>query len=205
MPVPLRGSDVETPEPPERSVVDAEIGAELASDDEIIGAAIERCRAVGAVRVRRLRDVTLRACDLANLVCTDLGATRVELRDCRLTGVDVSGATLCDVRCVDCQIGLARAFGTRLERCWFECCDLREADFEEAQLKGVVFRGCDLRQARFASSRLGETDFRGSRVDGLVVNPDLLRGAVIAPEQADIFAAAMGLRVEPMPEDEHPS
>ncbi len=190
----LRSTDVEAPEPAERSVVDAEIGA----DEEVLGKSFERCRAAGAVRVRRLRDVTLRACDLANLVCIDLGVTRVELRDCRLTGIDVSGATLRDVRCVDCQIGLARAFGTRLERCWFENCDLRESDFDGATLAGVVFRGCDLRQARFASSRLGETDIRGSRIDGIVVDPGLLRGAVIAPEQADVFAAAMGMRVLPV-------
>lgn len=192
---PLRSADIEAPEPAERAVTDQLIGG----DDESINVAFERCRPDPVFATKRLRDATLRACDLSNMRCTDLIATRVELRDCRLVGIDVSGATLRDLRCTDCQISLARAFGTTLERCWFENCDLRECDFDEATLAGVVFRSCDLRQARFASSKLDQTDVRGSRVEGIVVHPDLLRGAVIAPEQADVFAAAMGLRVEPMP------
>ena len=192
---PLHSADVEAPEPAERVVADGEVG----SDEEIVGVTFERCRPASELRVRRLRDVTLRACDLSNLACIDLSVARVELRDCRLVGIDVSGGLLRDLRCVDCQISLGRAFGTSLVRCWFECCDLSECDFDEASLSGVVFRGCDLRRTRFVSSRLGETDLRGSRVDGIAVNPDLLRGTLIAPEQADVFAAAMGLRVEPLP------
>ena len=188
---PLNRTDVEAPEPAERTVADQLVGG----DDESVNVAFERCRPDASFNTKRLRDATLRACDLSNTRCTDLVATRVELRDCRLVGIDVSGATLRDIRCTDCQISLARAFGTTLERCWFESCDLRECDFDEATLAGVVFRNCDLRQARFASSRLGQTDVRGSRVEGIVVHPDLLRGAVIAPEQANVFAAAMGLRV----------
>ncbi|MEL6797511.1 MAG: pentapeptide repeat-containing protein [Planctomycetota bacterium] len=195
MKAPLAHDAVERPEPAERTLANQLIGG----DDESISVAFERCRPEPAFRTKRLRDATLRACDLSNTRCTDLVATRVELRDCRLVGIDVSGATLRDIRCTDCQISLARAFGTTLERCWFENCDLRECDFDEATLAGVVFRNCDLRQARFASSKLGQTDVRGSRVEGIVVHPDLLRGAMIAPEQADVFAAAMGLRVEPMP------
>lgn len=194
---PLQQSDVEAPESAERTITDQPIGA----DDEAVGIAFDRCRLGASFTTQRLRDASLRACDLSNARCVDLIASRVELHDCRLVGIDVSGGSLRDVRCTDCQISLARAFGTTLERCWFQNCDLRECDFEEATLAGVAFRNCDLRQARFASSTLGQTDFRGSRVEGIVVHPDLLRGAVIAPEQADVFAAAMGLRVEPMPNE----
>ncbi|MEL6498909.1 MAG: pentapeptide repeat-containing protein [Planctomycetota bacterium] len=195
MRAPLTRDDIEAPAPAERMVADQLIG----NDTEETDVSFQRCRADAEFSVKRLRDATIRACDLSNTRCTDLVATRVELHDCRLVGIDVSGATLRDLRCTDCQISLARAFGTTLERCWFENCDLRECDFDEATLAGVVFRKCDLRQTRFASSKLGQTDVRGSRVEGIVVHPDLLRGAVIAPEQADVFAAAMGLRVEPMP------
>ncbi|MEO1534536.1 MAG: pentapeptide repeat-containing protein, partial [Planctomycetota bacterium] len=165
---PLRSADIEAPEPAECTVVDQLVGGDV----ESTSVAFERCRPDAAFRTKRLRDATLRACDLSNTRCTDRIATRVELQDCRLVGIDVSGATLRDLRCTDCQISLARAFGTTLERCWFENCDLRECDFDEATLAGVVFRNCDLRQVRFASSKLGQTDVRGSRVDGIVVHPD---------------------------------
>lgn len=194
---PLRSIEVEAPEVAECAVANAAAGG----DEEAVSVRYERCRAEGSLAVRRLRDVTLRACDLSNASCTDLIATRVELVDCRLIGFDVSGGVLRDVRAVGCQIHMGRAFGTRFERCWFQSCDFREADFDDAQLDRITFRDCDLRDTRLASSHLGQTDVRGSRIEGIVVNPEHLGGAVIAPEQADVFAAALGLRVEPIGEE----
>jgi len=188
-------SQIERPEDPESS----HIGAPINPADEIVRQSFERCTLTGSHSALVLRDLTLDTCDLGNASLLDLKATRLELRGCRLTGVDISGAVLRDIRFFDCQIRLGRAFAARFERCWFERCDLREAEFEESKFDRITFRDCDLRSARLLRSPLGTTDFRGSRIDGLGVSPDQLAGAIIAPEQADIFAEAMGLRVLPMP------
>ncbi|RNC80586.1 MAG: pentapeptide repeat-containing protein [Phycisphaera sp.] len=195
---PLKQAEVEAPEEAERSLTGVDIDP---ASNEIKLHTFRTSRLIGSHPNLIARDATLETCDLRNSALMDLRASRVVLRDCQLLGVDVSGATLRDLVCINCQIKLGRAFGVKFERCWFENCDLRETEFEESRFERIAFRGCDLRQARLLRSPLRHVDFRGSRVEGIAVGPEELLGAVITPDQADTFAAAMGLRVLPMPDE----
>ncbi len=195
---PLRQCEVEPPEESERTLSNEALGAE----PEIVCLNLSRCRLIGAHPRFSLRDVAAEACDARNASLVDVVGSRLVLRDCQLLGVDVSGGVLRDVVLIDCQLRMARAFGARFERCWFQNCDLREAEFEESRFDRVAFRGCDLAGARLMRSNLGQADFRGSRVEGLAVSPDRLTGAIISGEQADVFAAAFGLRVLPINPEE---
>jgi hypothetical protein len=44
-------------------------------------------------------------------------------------------------------------------------------------------------------ARLEAADFRGSQVEGLVANAEDLRGAIVDPAQAMVFAELMGLKI----------
>jgi uncharacterized protein YjbI with pentapeptide repeats len=44
-------------------------------------------------------------------------------------------------------------------------------------------------------ARLEGADFRGSRVEGLLATASDLKGAIVDPAQARIFAEIMGLRI----------
>lgn len=195
---PMRQTEIDAPEDAEQLFTGIDI---VPVGNEIKLHTYMTSRLAGSHPKLIVRDATLETCDLRNTALMDLQASRIVLCDCQLLGVDVSGATLRDLVCINCQIKLGRAFGTKFERCRFENCDLREAEFEESRFERVTFRGCDLRQSRLLRSPLRHVDFRGSRVEGIAVGPDQLRGAVITPDQADVFAAAMGLRVLPMPDE----
>ncbi|MEM1330832.1 MAG: pentapeptide repeat-containing protein [Planctomycetota bacterium] len=190
---PLRKRDIEHPGEPHAHRRDQTLGADL----EITDLAAERCVLARDSAVRAVRDAELRACDLSNGRLVDLVAARVGVSDSKLIGLDVSGGSVRDAQIAGSVCRDLRCFATTFTRVWFERCDLRGADFDAARLHRVVFRDCDLREARFPACDLGEVDLRGSRVEGLVVDPARIRGAVIAPEQADVFAAAIGLRVHP--------
>jgi len=191
---PLRQSEVESPEDAERSLTN-EI---IESESELARTKYSRCRLVGDHPKLKVRDVTFETCDARNASLVDVVGTRLILRDCQLLGIDVSGGVLRDVVLVGCQLRMARAFGASFERCWFEGCDLREAEFEESRFDRVAFRDCNLAGARLLRSPLASVDFRGSRVEGLAVSSDRLTGAVITGDQADVFAAAFGIRVLPI-------
>ena len=195
---PLRQAEIEAPADAERSLSNETLEA----SDELGLVSLMRCRVVGDYPKLVLRDVVAEVCDARNASLVDVVGTRLVLRDCQLLGVDISGGLLRDAVLINCQLRMARAFGASFERCWFEGCDLREAEFEESKFDRVTFRGCDLVGARLLRSGLGSVDFRGSRVEGLAVSPDRLAGAVISSEQADVFAAAFGLRVLPINPDE---
>lgn len=168
-------------------------------DERVQGISFDRV-SFDRARVRNTRlarlhltDVRLAGCDLANSSCTGSSVRRAELDDCRLTGFGFSESTVDDVLFVDCKVGLAVFHHTRFSNCRFERCDLRGADFEGSDLRRVAFRDCDLREARMVDARLGGTDFRGSRVEGMLVGPGGLGGAVIDPSQAVDFAVLAGL------------
>jgi uncharacterized protein YjbI with pentapeptide repeats len=191
---PLTKAEVVAPDQAETS----HKGVQIEPDEDIVRQSLTRCTLAGTHLRLTLRDLTLETCDLRNSVLDSAVGSRLVLRECQLVGVDISGGSLRDAVFINCQIKLGRAFGAMFERCWFEGCDLREAEFEESKFDRVTFRGCDLRGSRLLRSPLRTVDFRGSRVDGIAVSPDLLAGAVIAGEQADVFAAAMGLKILPM-------
>lgn len=191
---PLAREGVEAPAEAERHVSD-----ETISFGALVPTNYTRCALSEKHSGVECRDTSLATCDLRNAQLVDLRARRLVLNDCQLVGIDVSGAALSDVVCMGSRVHLGRAMGAKLTRCWFENCDMREAEFEESALEQVTFRGCDLRGARLMRSKLRDVDVRGSLVEGLGVGPDQLRGLVVSPEQTVVFAELAGLRVFPTP------
>lgn len=146
-----------------------------------------------------VRDTVIEAGDLSNAVLADANMRRITGQGLGAVGLDVSGSRLEDIRLSGCKLRLARGLGASLTRCVFEGCDFREADLEGATFDRVVFRGCDLSEARLTGVDMGRCDLRGSKVEGLVVSPERLRGAMVDPAQLPTFAAALGLRVADIP------
>lgn len=201
LPEHLEALDPDRAAPPheffEHSVADATL---LSSAGEPLSITSSRVRSssLGGARLESLTDSVLEHCDCANAEWSDARFRRVELRECRGTGLGLGNATLTDVVFADCKLNLACLIGATLDRVRFERCDLREADFDGAELGGVVFRECELGGARLVRTRLAGVDLRGSRLSGIVLSPELAAGCTIDEAQAGTFAAALGFRVTPL-------
>jgi uncharacterized protein YjbI with pentapeptide repeats len=141
--------------------------------------------------LRRVRGVGVQLSDAALLDCRidepRLGAVaaygstwrRVTVRGGKVDFLNLRGATLREVRFVDCV--------------------LLEPDFGGATLKDVTFDGCTLTAPQWSGATLSTVDLSGAR---LVAPLGLtsLRGATISRLQlldlADAFADQLGVRVE---------
>jgi uncharacterized protein YjbI with pentapeptide repeats len=146
--------------------------------------------------------------DLVDVVATDLdwaneraprsSVQRVELRRCRLTGVELAEATLRDVVLDECRVDLVNLRHARLERVVFRDCRMTECDFYESSLKDVLFERCELREATFSGCRLQRVELRGCDLAG-VRGADALRGARMpwgdVVENAVLFATALGIEI----------
>jgi uncharacterized protein YjbI with pentapeptide repeats len=53
----------------------------------------------------------------------------------------------------------------------------------------------NLKNVDMTGAKLDEADFRGSRVEGLVATAADLKGAIVDPAQAMIFAELFGLKI----------
>ncbi len=143
-------------------------------------------------------DCLLHDCDMANLDARGASWRRVGLTGGRMTGCNLSEATLVDVSIENCRSDLVALAASRLERVRFTSCNLSQADLQEARLRSVAFEDCDLREADLSRARFDDVELRGCQLEGI-------RGAekmdgigmpwtdVVA--NAGLFAAACGVKV----------
>ena len=182
------------------------------ADRLIAGARIEN-RAAGTLRIESSllegvslagsrfasilwKDVRLVRCDLANLDTRYLTLTRVELVDCRMTGFRAGEAECQDVLVSAGDQRHCQFRFSKFKSAEFDSCNFEEADFQGTDLSGSIFRKCILRNAEMSKVKLVNADLRGSLVEGLRMNAEDVRGAVVDPSQAMIFAALLGIRIE---------
>lgn len=119
------------------------------------------------LRGARIVDTAFERCDLAGARIDEATLTRVEFRECRMSGVQFNASRLGDVRFVGCRLDGANFRMVVGDRLWFEDCDLVGAEFFAAQVAGARFDGCRLTGTDFAQARIPDPSLVGSVVDGI--------------------------------------
>jgi uncharacterized protein YjbI with pentapeptide repeats len=145
-----------------------------------------------------LIDVVAENRDWSNTRAARSSLRRVELRLCRLTGVELAESELVDVVFVDCRLDLAGLRFAKLERVVFRDCRMTECDLYGATLEDVVFERCELRQASLAEVTVRRVDVIGCELAGLQ-GAEALRGARMpwddVLQNGPVFAAALGIEM----------
>ncbi|WP_244431659.1 pentapeptide repeat-containing protein [Segniliparus rugosus] len=155
---------------------------------------------VGATLAQfRLLDVELVRCDLSGGVWDSASLERVVFRDCRMTGLALSGAALTDVRIEGCGAELMSLRMAKARRLHVESSMLRGADWNEAALAQSRLVHSDLRGASFQRAQLQDVSLHGSKLDD-IAGAGSLRGARVSPDQAimlgGLLLAEAGIEVE---------
>lgn len=145
-----------------------------------------------------LRDAVVENADWSNGRASRSTWTRVELRLCRLTGIELGESALTDVVFADCRLDLAGLRFAKLERVVFRDCRMAEADLHAATLKDVRFERCELRQARLDGMRIERVELVGCDLAG-AAGVEALRGARMPWDDvlanAPAFAQALGIEI----------
>jgi uncharacterized protein YjbI with pentapeptide repeats len=145
-----------------------------------------------------LVDVVAADLDWAGRRASGFSARRVELRRCRLTGVDLWEAMIGDVTFEECRLDLAALRHAKLERVVFCDCRMSECDLYGASLNDVLFERCELRGATFSAASLQRVELRGCDLTGLR-GAEALRGARMPWDDiignAALFAAVAGVEI----------
>ena len=174
---------------------------ELAADRQLEEIALAGTALDGAdLRGLRLVDIRGERISATSGDWRGAGLLRVELREARLTGLDLGEAKLREVRFAGCKLDYANFRFAAVEYVSFEDCVLSRADFQGAELDSVRFAGCQLGEADFTKATLDRVDFRGSDVAGLGGSLLGLRGAIVDSLQlmdlSPQLAAELGIVVE---------
>ena len=143
----------------------------------------------------KLKDVQLIECDFANAEATAPKILRTEFLNCRLTGFHMPEADCQHVLISEGDAAFSQFRFSIFKTTEFNACNFTEADLQSADLRGAILKGCNFTQAEMTGAKLDGADFRGSRVEGLTANAEDLKGAIVDPAQAMIFAELMGLKI----------
>jgi uncharacterized protein YjbI with pentapeptide repeats len=180
--------------------LDGEVYGGAATGLEVEQSRLTKVR-LGGVQLSKgtFLDCELRQCDLANLHADGCGLRRVELVDCRGTGLIYIDGGVRDVTFRDCRLDLSTWRATKFTKAAFIGCDLRGADFMGADLRGVLFQDCDLTAAQMSNAKLAGARFANCDLVGLGGVASLAGATVQADDLAaltELLAKALGITVE---------
>lgn len=169
------------------------------ADDRLANGRIERSvldavRLIGADASSLLvRACDLQRCDLSGATMEAASLIRCRIDGCKLTGSTLDRAILRDTVFMECRADLLRLQHAQLEHVRFERCQLRSAFFNGASMPKTVFEECDLTDADFSGADISDSDLRRSRIEGIRIAPDQLRGVIVSHDQALYLAGLLGL------------
>jgi len=148
-----------------------------------------------SLRKLRLMDVRLIECDFANAEAIGLKAVRAEFINCRLTGLRAIESEWQDLLISEGDASFAQFRLGTFKTTEFNGGNFAETDFHGCDLRGALLKSCEFNNADMTGAKLEGADFRGSRVEGLMALAADLKGAIVDPTQAMVFAELLGLKI----------
>src|SRR5690625_3016501 len=143
-----------------------------------------------------LTDVVFENCDLSNADFMGANIHRVEFRDCKMLGINLSESSLRNVLFDHCILNLS-AFGfSSLRQVRFDDCSLKNADCYECKFTKVSFDQSDLNDVNFFNTPLKGIDLSPAQFERLSVSLEDLAGCEVSKDQAIGFAAMIGLKIK---------
>src|SRR5262249_41883690 len=143
----------------------------------------------------RIRDAVLHTCDLSNLALVEPSLIRVELRDCRVSGLTFEGGRFEDVAFYGCRGEMVSWIDVRGTRLAISECEWPDADFRATAFTVLLISGSELPRSQWTGARLASTRLAATGLDsvsgaaglaGASIDFQTLQTATLA------FAAALG-------------
>ena len=127
-------------------------------------------------------------CDLSQASIRTLLNTRLD--GCKLTGTDLSGATVQDVVFTRCRLRLINLRMAQLRRVRFDNCTFDDVDCYELQAEDVEFEATALNEVNIDRLRASRVDLRGATALTLS-GVGSLSGCLIAEQQVPALAYSL--------------
>lgn len=140
-------------------------------------------------------DMKISECNMANANAFQSNWLRVQIYDCKLTGLKLNASILEDVYFKNSNSQLMQIRFAKTKRVIFESCNLKGCDFTNTDLTECQFLNCDLSEAEFSGSVLKGTDLRGSNLEKIKIGTREIKGAIVNTSQALFLSGLLGIDI----------
>lgn len=141
-------------------------------------------------------DVVFMECDLSNCDFSDGYFNRCEFRSCKGLGASMQNARLQNVGFYEGNFRYANFNGSKWKAAEVAGTDMNSANLAECTLTDVGLDKAGLEGASFFKTPLAGMDFTTSRIDGIVLSGEELRGAAVNLFQAAELAKLFGIIIK---------
>lgn len=149
-----------------------------------------------ALNLVELTDARFENCDLSNADFSGAIIHRTEFLNCKLVGLNLSDATLQNVYMEGCNGKFALMSYTRMKRVIFKDSNFENGNFQNSNFEKVQFKECNFRLGQVSGTSLSGMDLSNCNLEGLGIQLENLKGAIVSPMQAIDFSKLLGLVVK---------
>jgi len=140
-----------------------------------------------------LIDVIFEKCDLSNVDFNEAIMHRVEMKDCKIVGINLMGATLRNVLFDHCYGDYATFRNANCKQVKFHNSSLVNADFYTSTLLNVYFSNSSLNEIQLSGTKLAGIDLSSCEFRKIGVTMEDVQGCIVSPQQAVGFSKLFGL------------
>ena len=140
-------------------------------------------------------DAVFDPCDFSNISMNNTVFRRVRIRTCRMMGTELAGAVMQDTVMEGCQGSYLNLNGSKLKRVTLKDMILEQAGMSMVEHSDISIENCNFTKSEWIDTKMNGLDLSDSQVDGIMVDPENLRGLTVNEEQAVAFAELLGLNV----------
>ncbi|RRK10116.1 pentapeptide repeat-containing protein [Lactiplantibacillus garii] len=136
-----------------------------------------------------ITDAEFIKCDFSNCHFEKASLLRVQFKDCKMVGLDLTGAFLNNVSFDNDLLDLSMLCDMKLKATHFNDCRLTDASVMNDRLTRVQFNRCDLDQVSFYQTALKNIDLSTCHFERLDLEAAMARGMSVNLYQAANLAA----------------
>ncbi|MFT7507486.1 MAG: hypothetical protein ACI92I_000641 [Acidimicrobiales bacterium] len=140
-------------------------------------------------------DCIFSGCNFAGVGVEQPYFTRLEVKGCRMQGIQLAQARVFDSAFFSSKLNTANFRFSKIKKVLFDSCDLSEVDFINAELKDVVFTNCNLSGANFSQAVLTDVDIAGSQIENIIIDPASIKQMFVDTGQALYLSSIFGLKI----------
>lgn len=141
-------------------------------------------------------DVVFDHCDFSNINMNASVFRRVQIRTCRMMGTELTAAVMQDTIMEGCQGSYLNLNGSKMKRVALKDMIMEQAGMSMIEHTDVSLENCTFTKSEWIDTKMSGLDLSDSHIDGIMVDPENLRGLTVNEEQAVAFAELLGLNVK---------
>lgn len=150
----------------------------------------------GTLEKLTFRDVVFEQCDFSNTEFLETSFIRCEFNNCKVSGCNFAESRLYNVAFIETNASYMNLSMTSVENILFKNAGLKNSYFQENKIKNIYFDNVDLTQSKFFKTSLNGADLSSSKIEGIAISIEDIKGAIIDQFQAIDLLYLIGVKIK---------